>query len=323
MKKIGLCSMILALILSFALSGFVLAAEKNLKVAMILWRGETIAEKGFKDGLKELGYSVQYAVLNADQDRNELARLLRINLRPRLHQFDYVYTFGTTVSRVTKIAINSKVPQIFNVVAAPVQAGLVQGLEESGGNIGGVTNGISLDLQIKTARKIIKFKKLGFIFNQREKNSLIIRKMLYKISAQLNFKVIEFKVFKSKNMLREQLRKIVDKEISVDAVYLPLDSFVVSNAKLIGSVLRKAKIKSVGAIKSYIEHGALMGIVPDYYNLGKAAASILHQHRNGKKLQGMPIYTPKNPKLVINKSTSILLKVKIPKDILKRSIFID
>ena len=49
MKKIGLSSVIFALILSFALSGFALAAKKNLKVAMILWRGETIAEKGFRE----------------------------------------------------------------------------------------------------------------------------------------------------------------------------------------------------------------------------------------------------------------------------------
>jgi len=49
-----------------------LSNAKDLKIAMILWRGETEAEKGFQQGLKEFGYSVQYTVMNAGQDRTEL-----------------------------------------------------------------------------------------------------------------------------------------------------------------------------------------------------------------------------------------------------------
>ena len=64
------------------------ASAKNLRVAMVLWRGETDAEKGFKDGLKELGYSAQYVVMNAGQDRAELGRLLREDLKPKLETFD-------------------------------------------------------------------------------------------------------------------------------------------------------------------------------------------------------------------------------------------
>ena len=142
MKKIGMGSGAFALIFMVAFCTTTFAADKNLKVAMILWRGETIAEKGFKDGLKDLGYSIKYTIMNAGQDRRKLARLLRNKLRVKLKQFDYVYTFGTTVSRATKIIVNSKVPQIYNLVAAPVQSGLVQSQEKSGGNIGGTTNGI-------------------------------------------------------------------------------------------------------------------------------------------------------------------------------------
>ena len=31
------------------------AGAKDLKIAMVLWRGETDAEKGFRQGLKDLG----------------------------------------------------------------------------------------------------------------------------------------------------------------------------------------------------------------------------------------------------------------------------
>src|SRR6266852_2417798 len=117
-----------------------LASAKDLKIAMILWRGETEAEKGFQQGLKEFGYSVQYTVMNAGQDRTELGRLLRENLKPKLETFDYVYVFGTTVTLATKSIVQDKVPVIFNIVADPVGAGIVKSVEVSGGNIAGVTN---------------------------------------------------------------------------------------------------------------------------------------------------------------------------------------
>src|SRR5215471_4259274 len=64
------------------------ASAKDLKIAMIPWRGETEAEKGFRDGLKAVGYSVQYTVMNAGQDRTELGRLMREELKPKLDNFD-------------------------------------------------------------------------------------------------------------------------------------------------------------------------------------------------------------------------------------------
>ena len=51
-------------------------ANTNLHIALIVWRGETEAEQGFKDELKSLGYTVQYTVKNAGQDRKALRRLL-------------------------------------------------------------------------------------------------------------------------------------------------------------------------------------------------------------------------------------------------------
>ena len=48
---------------------------------MILWRGETQAESGFKDGLNELGYSAEYIIMNADQDIKKLGSLLN-ELKP-------------------------------------------------------------------------------------------------------------------------------------------------------------------------------------------------------------------------------------------------
>ncbi len=322
MKNTVFRLLFLTLVILLVVSNSLLASEKSLTIAMILWRGETRAESGFKDGLKELGYSAEYIIVNADQDIKKLGVLLS-KLKPKFDNFDYIYTFGTTVSRRTRVIINDRVPQIFNVVTDPVGAGIVQGMKSSGGNISGMSNAIPISVQIKSALEVIKFNKLGIFFNPREKNSMIIRKELYNIAKDFDFEVIDLRSPPVQKMLQENLQKVIDKSILVDAVYLPSDSFLVSNAELIGSKLRAAKVKSIGAIKSFIENGALMGVVFDNYQLGRTVASIVDRHQKGEKLQDIPIEKVEEPYLIINKTTSDILDIKIPEAVLKKATIVE
>src|SRR4030095_4287767 len=311
-----------SIILAFP-SHWDLASAKDLKIAMILWRGETEAEKGFQQGLKEFGYSVQYTVMNAGQDRTELGRLLRENLEPKLDVFDYVYVFGTTVASATKSIVQDKVPQIFNIVADPVGAGLVQSAELSGGNIAGVTNEIPLSLQLQTALKIIPSKPLGLLFNPREKNSMLVRDKISEIGRKLRFEIIDLRSPPAPHMLQENLQTLKDRSVVVDAVYLPPDSFLVSNAKLIGSELMAAKVKSIASIETFIEKGALLGLVSNYSELGKAAAMIVNKNQRGTKLSQIPVQAAKQPQLLINRTTSKELNINLPEALLKKAVFLD
>ena len=280
------------------------ADTKTLNIAMILWRGETKAELGFKDGLRDLGYPVLYHIEDAGQDRKKVARILK-QLTPEFETFHYIYTFGTTVSRTTRIILNNSVPQIFNVVTDPVASGVVSSMESSGGNISGVSDAIPVFTQIQRVLSVINFKKIGIFFNPREKNSMIIRDKFYNAARALGLEVIDLRSPPAHKMLQNNLQKLTDKSIQVDAVYLPADSFIVSNAELIASQLKRAKIMSIGATGEFIEHGALIGFVINYYLLGKAAAKIVDRHQKGEMLQTIPIEKGKNPYLVINITPAI------------------
>ena len=202
-----------------------LASAKDLKIAMILWRGETEAEKGFQQGLKEFGYSVQYTVMNAGQDRTELGRLLREELNPKLNNFDYIYVFGTTVASATKSIVQDKVPQIFNIVADPVGAGLVQSAESSGGNIAGVTNEIPLPLQLQTALKIVPFKRLGLLFNPREKNSMLVRDKISEVAKDFGLKLLIYDLRRPRTCCRKTYRSFeIDPSQSTRSICLQIAS---------------------------------------------------------------------------------------------------
>jgi ABC-type uncharacterized transport system substrate-binding protein len=299
------------------------AGTEALKIAMVLWRGETDAEKGFKDGLKELGHAAQFVVMNARQDRAELGRVLREELKPRLETFDYVYVFGTTATLATKNIVQDRVPVIFNIVADPVGAGIVRSPEASGGNIAGVTNEIPLALQLQTALAVVPMKRLGLFFNPREKNSMLIRDKIAEVARPLGIEVVDLRSPPAQDMLRENLQKLRDGSIVVDAVYLPADSFMVSNATLLGAELRAAKVRSIAALESYVDQGALMGVVPEYQQLGRAAAAIVHRHRAGQRLQDMPIQADREPVIKINVTTSRALGVAIPDALRKRAILVE
>jgi putative ABC transport system substrate-binding protein len=320
MTRITLLSLLLCAVASLTPGTTLFAADKELKVAMILWqRGEAKAEQGFKEGLKELGYSVHYTILNAEQDRTKLGHILREELQPRLKEFDYIYTFGTTATKATKQIIADRVPQIFTMVFDPVGAGIVQSMDSPGGNISGASNSVSVALQLDTALKVIKFTKLGLLFNPREKNSALVREQLKELATSRHLEIVDLRSPPALDSLKENLRKLKDRSIIVDAVYLPADTFLVSSSKLIGSELRAAKIETIAAGDTYIDNGALIGLVADRDQIGKAAARIVDEHQKGRNLHSIPVYTQKDPQLMINVTTARALNVDIPKEVLAKA----
>lgn len=323
MKKRFITSSLLALVAFLLPSSAVPATGKDLNIAMVQWRGETEACRGFKDALKEMGYSIQYTLLNAKQNRTRLGGLLREQLLPNLKDFDYVYSYGTTASKMTKTVLNNKVPQVFSNVTAPVESEIVDSMQSSGGNISGTSNRVPLSLQIETAIRVIRLKTLAIMFNPREKNAEVVRENLHQISKRYGFQIIDLRSVPGDNSLQNNLKKLGDGTVRVDAVYLPLDSYHMTQAKLIGSKLHSARIITIAAQKKYIQNGALFGAIPDYYALGKEVAGIVDQHQKGETLVNIPIVTPKEPLVMINKTTSQALRVEFPKGMLAKAVIVE
>ena len=322
MSKRIVMALFAACMFQVAIVPSLLGAEQHLKIAMMYWRGETEGGRGFKDGLKELGYKVTYTELNAGQDKKELGRLLREELLANLEQFDYVYTFGTTVSKATKFVLHNRVPHVFNIVSAPVGAGLVPSLDKPGGNISGTTNAVPVAAQLEAALQLFPFQRIGILFNSREKNSMVHRQQLHDAAKTRHIEVIDLRSPPAQDALEENLRKLIDGTIAVDAVFLPSDSYLVTQAKNISAKLRAANIKTIGSLERYVKNGALIGVVPDYYALGKAAATVVDRHQKGEALQNIPVQRGK-PRLMINKTTANALQVKIPEKLLKEAILVE
>lgn len=301
LRQAALILLMAALLVSlFCFGEISFAGTSKLKIAMILWRGETAAERGFQAELERLGYEVEYTIFNAQQKKERLNSVLRSELDPR--KFDIVYTFGTTVSVKTKAFLRQRVPQVFNVVSYPLRSELVEKMSGSEQLIGGVKSDVSLDLQIENAMDVMKFRRLGVLFNPREKNSNITLEELYQLGKTKGFEVIALRSPPVKGRLIRNLDYLADDLNGIDTVFLPADSYITSRMEDIAKALRVIGLRSIGASEKLLAGGILMGSVVDYPILGKHAAMIVDNYCRGVGFEQIPVSTPQ-PRLVINKET--------------------
>jgi putative ABC transport system substrate-binding protein len=319
MNTVPVCIFIFVQMFFLSWLSFASGSMKELSIAMVLWRGETRAEEGFKAGMKALGYSVHYTHLDAGQDVKKLGLLLH-DISQTVEQYDYIYTFGTTVSRRAKVIINGRAPQIFNAVTDPVGAGIVESIESPGHFIGGASDAVPSSLQVKGILEVMKINRLGLFFNPREKNSMLIRSEFYQHARNNNFEIIDFRSPPVGNLLEQNLQRIIDNPTLVDAVFFPSDSFLASKADYIGSKLKEVRIASFCSLKDYIEGGLLMGFVVDYFRLGKDAASIIDKHQKGTKFPDIPIVLPSEYPLYINIATKEFLGLSLPESLIEKSV---
>ncbi len=305
-KKLYLFTTVILILLTLA-AGYVTAEDKPLKIALILWRGETEVEKGFQDGLKELGYTATYTTFNADQNLNKLSGLLK-TFDPKGYQ--YLYTFGTSVSLKVKNDFQGVTPQVFAAVLYPVSSGLVQNLARPGVNISGSSHFIPVEQQIETAFRLLEFSNLGVFYNPNEANSAEAVRQIRNTALRLGFSLKAYPVKPKTDRLEKYLRLIEKDIIDVDAVYLPSDSYIISESQTIADTLERAKIPGFAAVEECVKNGVLFGLTTSYYDLGKATAAVIDQRERGKPLSSIPISLPQRTYLLINKTTARSLEFK-------------
>jgi putative ABC transport system substrate-binding protein len=280
-------------------------------IAMITWRGETDAEKGFVDGVRQNRPEIAITRFHAGQD---MKRLERIIAQIRQHPVDLIYVFGTTATQTVLRRI-TKIPVVFNIVSEPVAAGIIQSWEHSGNNAVGVSNQVPLDNQFKALKKVIPFKRLGIIYNPREPNSLIQRDIAFQLQQSLAFRLIDFKIaFPSEMPLVLSTLKG-----AVDAVFIPADSLMNSMGRDLGRHINEFKLPSLCTVETLVkdkDNGLLMCMQPSYYQLGLLAAKKAERVLQGERPSDIPSSCLEFFQIFVNMKTARRIGVQIPMSIL-------
>ena len=284
-------------------------AGSTQKVAMITWRGETDAELGFVEGLKQSGFPVTFHKYDAHQDLTVLCQLLT---QIEHSHFDLIYVFGTTATQYVLSRIKDR-PVVFNIVTQPVESGIIKSWESSGNNATGASSMVPIMNQLKALKKVVDYSRLGIVYNPLEPNSIIQRDLVKSYEGVLGFTLMEYRISSQKDVARI----LPDIQGQVDAVYLPSDSMVQSLGKEIMQHVNEYKIPSLAAIENMVEkEGALLGLVPSYYKLGRLSAQKAILILKSVQPSEIPTETLDHFKISVNMNTARKIQIEIPISIL-------
>ncbi|MFW6373467.1 MAG: ABC transporter substrate-binding protein [Thermodesulfobacteriota bacterium] len=294
------------LVAVFSIAGTASGADP-VRALFIYWRGETECGQGLKEGLREMGYTLELTEFDAAQDIAKLDQFLN-TLDPQ--PFRFIYTFGTTASLRAAEKIQD-VPILFGIVTNPVKSGLINGWKSSENNVTGVSHAISYEDQFALIQKIGPYRRIGILYNPKEQNSLIALKELGDLFTADGVKVINQPV-DSPEAVGSAVAALADQQ--PELVYLPSDSFIVSHVGTILPALNARKIPTYGALEQMVEAGALIGIVSSYSAVGKNLAQMADQVLKGKKPAEIPSRTlPFDMQtIVINANTLEAIGAQIP-----------
>ncbi|MCP4672459.1 MAG: hypothetical protein GY857_14280 [Desulfobacula sp.] len=286
-----------------------LGFAKQYHIAMIMWRGETIAEKGFIDGLSQSSYDIIITKYNAGQNSKILEDIIT---KIQSQSVDLIYVFGTTATKTVLTKIK-KIPVVFNIVSRPVGSGIIASWKSSKNNATGASNKVSIISQLKVLKKVVSFKNLGIIYNPKEQNSIIQRNTVKRLEDTLGFNLKEYRISSEQDILKN-LPKIKDQ---VDALFLPADSMIKFLGTKIMEHVNRYQIPSLSSVGSMVlEDGVLMGFVPQYYELGKIAAKKAMLILHGQNPCDIPSSVLDHYYISVNMQTAKKIDIQIPMSIL-------
>jgi len=207
---------------------------------------------------------------------------------------------------------SQNIPIVFSVVTYPVEAGLINDLEESGNNIVGTRNYISIENQFDFFGKIYQIKKIGFIHRENELNSIIQMNESVEYGNRHGIEIIDI----SATSLENLENKINENISNVDALYQACDSLVQSGGEEIAIRIATENNKPTFSCNlDGVRGGALAGKVANFSDIGKESGLMAHRILEGSDIRNMKTEGPKKAYSIINLKTAESLGIEISKEL--------
>ena len=270
-------------VLLFAAAGHGSAqnAAGAFHVYLVVWRGETDVEHGFRAHMYERGIPVRYTLRNADRNRS---RLPEIAAEIRAEKPDLVHTFGTSVALgifgphtgAEPDQYIGQIPGVFSIVSYPVQDKIVEAFEAPGRPLTGSIFLTPISAQIDTILAYRQVDTLAVIYNPLERNSVTNVDQLRAEASSRNIELLEYPVPLNSAGRPDAttLDALVDDLIrgGAEFLYMGPDSFITVHSLQITERAAAHGIPAFAAVEASFDRSrAMLGLVSRYYLIGKLA----------------------------------------------------
>jgi len=214
------------------------------------------------------------------------------------------------------VAATRDIPIVFTAVTDPVAAQIVANRDHPGANVTGLSDMSPLADHVALIKEILpNVKKLGFIYNPGEANSVSLLTRMKEVVGPAGIELVESPATKSSEVQQAALA-LVGK---VDAIYIPTDNTVVSAFEAALGVATENKIPLFAGDTDTVKRGAIATIGFNYHDIGIATGKIVARVLKGEKPGDIAVSFASGTDLVVNKGAAAKLGVTVPDAVLKRA----
>lgn len=262
--------------------------------------------EGFLEVLTEAGYT-EGENLNIDYQNAQLDQSNLQSMSERLSGDNDLILAIATPAAVSLANVDQETPILFTAITDPVDAGLVENLEEPGGNLTGTTDAGPIEEQIKLLLSLTpEAKKIGIIYNSSEPNSVIQGAEATSLIEALNLEVV-LKTVSSTNEVMQAMESLASE---VEGIYIPTDNTLASTMGTVAQVAQAHQLPVVAASTEQVEAGGLATYGIDYYELGRQTGEMaLKIIEDDADPATMAVESSKVLRLVINEEMAEKLNI--------------
>ena len=270
------------------------------------------SREGFIQALADNGYvdgeNIVIDYQNAQSDQSNLS-----NMADRLvsNKSDLILAIATGAAQ-TVAGKTSDIPVLITAVTDPVDAGVVNSMENPGTNVSGTSDASPMKEQLELLLTLKDgIETVGLFYTSSEDNSVLQINQAKEILDDMNVTYVEQTVTNS-NDVQQAVQSLVNK---CDAIYIPTDNVLASSMALVADITWPAGIPVVTGAESMVTDGGLATLGLSYYNLGYQTGEMAVKVLAGADISTMPVETQKEYAYIVNGDAVAAMNITLPAEL--------
>lgn len=269
------------------------------------------------EGLEDEGYvEGENLKIEYQNGQNDMSTMKNIAQTFVGDECDVIVAIATPAAQAA-LSETTEIPIVFAAITDPVGAGLVDSLDNPGGNVTGTSDEVSAEMIMNLAKDITPdFKTIGVLYNIGEDNSVSVVAQLKEYAGENGYKVIESTVTNT-GEVQQAAQYLADK---VDIVFSPIDNTVASSMAVATETFNNAGIPFYVSADSMVNDGGLATCGIDYTVLGRETAAMIADILEGADPAAIAVRKMSEMSVYVNKETAKALNIEMPQAILDKAV---
>lgn len=313
MKRVVMLAVALMMVLSMGLVSCSKKEEKKtFKIGVIQFGSHPSLDncyEGLVKGLEASGLDYEIDLQNGNFETDTCDTIAK-NMVAKGYDVIVAIATPAAVSAYAASA-NTNIPVVFCAVSDPVAAGLVDSLDDVGGNCTGTSDVLDLSAQVDLIQKLQPgVKKIGVLYTTSEANSISHLEKLRQIGKERNIEIVEQGVQTAAD-IPQAAATLAPK---VDCINNFTDNNVVNNLSVVLEKANDAGIPVYGSEEEQVVNGCIGSMGLDYIALGEKTGEIVADILKGKKASDIPVASITETKPFLNKKVMDEFDIAVPEE---------